>query len=390
MKITSGVVRALLATIIGVVVLAFGVQSCANTMDFLTHARPAVARVVGDSRNVDDRGNVSYCPLLSFHTVSGRALTAQAPNICQDSPFARGGRMAIHYRADHPTTIEVDGFVGTWLSPLGLTGLGLAFIIVPWLYLRAKWRAAHPRPAPTGAISLAFASETPWPVPESRPLGERYIDAVLARPPDAAASPRTQVEPTSAASDAALGNAAGLDDVQLTAALRDRMLTLYRRGDYWVALDQLRQFAALRHDERTTSQLGVLDTFPGLWFLPHSRSMYYIAGGVLASILGDDEAVVDEWRQAIELEPDYAPVHAALGDVYRVGGELDAARHAYLRAVSLDPSLAPALYGLALLYDACGDEHKAREYLDRAIAAAPSNSQLRAARDSLFAGLSQR
>lgn len=389
MKVTSGVVRATLAMIIGVVLLVFGVRSCVSTLDFLAHARPAVARVVGNSRNVDDRGNVSYCPLLFFHTASGRALTAQAPNICQDSPYARGGRMAIHYRADHPTTIEVDGFAGTWLSPLGLTALGLAFIAVPLLYLRAKWRAAHPRPATAGAISLAFVGETPWPAPEARPLGERYIEAVLARPPDAATALPAPVEPAYATSDAALRDAS-LDDDQLAAAPRDRMLALYRRGDYWAALDQLRQLAAPRHDERTSSQLGVLDTFPGLWFLPHSQSMYHVAGGVLASVLGDDEAVADEWQRAIELEPDYAPVHAALGDVYRLRGEMDAARQSYLRAVSLDPSLAPALYGLALLYHARRDGNKAREYLDRAVAAAPSNDQYRAARDSLFAGLSQR
>lgn len=393
MSITAGTLRAALSFIIGAVLLFFGIQAWATTLDFLTHAMPATARVAGNQRYVDSKGNVSYCPLLSFRTHRGRVVTAQAPNVCQGSPFAHGTSMAIHYRADRPTSVEVDGFVGTWFNPVVFTGAGLLLVVVPVLYVRSKWRGARPRAAPTVRAGMDAAPQPLWAMSESKPLGEEYIARLLASSPSELARPSIshadlmeRGAAVSATPDPAQGE-------HRPAALEDRVLASYRKGDYWRAMDDMKRLVESVEPHRDGPDRDRWETFYeflAVWYVPHSEAMYHYVGGLLGAFLGDDEGALDELRRSIDAEPDYAPAHCAVGNAYRAKGDTDAALRAYQQSVRLDPTSAPAMYHIGLIYRQRREDKKARAYLDRAIAADPANDRYRAARDDLLTGLSGR
>jgi len=387
MSLTFGVVRAALSFVIGIVLLVLGVQAWADTIGFQGHAAPARARVIGNRRYVDDKGNVSFCPVLSFRTAVGRAITVQGDNVCQDTPFPHGVSMAIHYRTDRPSTVEVDGFAGTWFNPVVFTALGLLLTIAPAVYARRTWRATHPKPVRIVTGTGDDTTDGPlWAVPTGRPLGEDYIARLLAQPVHASAASRAPSDDDLAAYDAVL-SAVPDDprDEHLYAALKGRILALYRRGDNWRALDDMKRFAALYRDTPDRDHWAYVYDLPGVWYVPHSEAMYHYAGGVLALFLDDDEAALDELRRSVAIEPAYAAAYQVLGIAYDRNGDAAAATRAYEQAVRLDPGSAPALYGLALLCARRHDTNKARDYLERAIAADPADSRYQAARDSLSA-----
>jgi len=76
----------------------------------------------------------------------------------------------------------------------------------------------------------------------------------------------------------------------------------------------------------------------------------------------DDPAGAEQaLRQAIELDPDYAAAHLALGQLYLAQGRLDAAERAFREAADLAPSLAAAHAGLRAVYVARGDSRRAQQ-----------------------------
>ncbi len=387
MGVTFGLVRAALAFVVGVMLLIFGIQAWATTIDFLGHAAPARARVVGNRRYVDPKGAVSYCPVLSFRTSAGRSLTVEGGNVCQDAPVVAGRSMAIHYRTDRPATVEVDGFAGTWLNPVLFTGAGLLLVAIPAVYGRRTWRAAHPRAALARDDEPGVAYRPLWELPAGRPLGEGYIARLLDQPAGAAtvaaAPAAADDEENFAALDAAL-DAAPDDprDERLRVAREARILALYRKGEHWRALGDVRRIVTADHAAPDRGRWAPFDDAPGVWYIPRAESTYRYVGGLLALALGDDAGALDELHRSVDAEPDYAPAHLALGDAYQRVGEADTALRSYQRAARLDPVSAPALYRLARAYRDRGDDRRARAYLGRAVAIAPDDARYRAARDN--------
>jgi tetratricopeptide (TPR) repeat protein len=74
---------------------------------------------------------------------------------------------------------------------------------------------------------------------------------------------------------------------------------------------------------------------------------------------GNEEAYYEQGeqtcRQAIALEASSAEMHVALGNLYRISGELDAALLEFRNALSLAPEHYDAIYGLAQVLEAQGD-----------------------------------
>ncbi len=88
----------------------------------------------------------------------------------------------------------------------------------------------------------------------------------------------------------------------------------------------------------------------------------------------DPAAAADHARIAVELEPGEALPRDLLGDAYRAGGDLEAARIEYQRAAELDPS-GSAYQQLGHVNSFLGDYAAARANYDEAIALAEGNAR---------------
>ena len=85
------------------------------------------------------------------------------------------------------------------------------------------------------------------------------------------------------------------------------------------------------------------------------------------------ERALDEARAAVELDPDLAAAHAALGRARSVCGDPEGARRAYRRAIEIRPGHAPALNSLGVLQLHTGALIRATTLLQRAVAKAPDD-----------------
>lgn len=122
---------------------------------------------------------------------------------------------------------------------------------------------------------------------------------------------------------------------------------------------------ALRHDERfARAQAGICRV--QIWRFDLHR----------------DAAIFDLARQAClraeQLDPGLPDVSLALGDLYRINGDLDTAL-AHYRKIEHEPALRTAvLVGIARVHAARGDTDGAMERLRRALDAGPGNAGLHA------------
>lgn len=79
----------------------------------------------------------------------------------------------------------------------------------------------------------------------------------------------------------------------------------------------------------------------------------------------------DAYRQAIEVDPDFADAHCNLGSVYFNQGRRDRARTCFERAVEIEPQHVEANLNLGTLCEECGADETALRHYRTALAADP-------------------
>jgi len=90
------------------------------------------------------------------------------------------------------------------------------------------------------------------------------------------------------------------------------------------------------------------------------KGIAYLNKGML------DEAIA-EFKKAVEINPNSADAHTALGAAYANKGMPDKATAEYRKAIEINPNSAEAHYGLALSYYYKGGHDSAIRHCDRAI-----------------------
>jgi hypothetical protein len=133
--------RSLIAVIGGICLIVAGIPDTAHTFTFLANSARVVGHVVDSSPYTDSKGNVSYCPVLSYRTTSGRLLEAEAGQVCQGSPFTPGQTMALRYQNERPTSIRVDSLLGVWSDTIFVLGGGIlieALALIVFLWRRGR------------------------------------------------------------------------------------------------------------------------------------------------------------------------------------------------------------------------------------------------------------
>jgi hypothetical protein len=108
------------------------------------------------------------------------------------------------------------------------------------------------------------------------------------------------------------------------------------------------------------------------------------AGTIARTPAEDPARARARWERELEHDPLYAPAHAALAELDRRDGRLDAAIAHYLTVVSRFPDQPEILNNLGTLYIQTGDFHAAIERLERAVALSDG---LAIARDNLARAL---
>lgn len=99
----------------------------------------------------------------------------------------------------------------------------------------------------------------------------------------------------------------------------------------------------------------------------------YYEAAVKLHMAGDLERAVQQYRQAILMNPDIAAYHADLGEAYRLLGRTRQAIESMQRAIEIDPQLANAFTTLGVIYDSQELLVNAVEYHRKAIAIDPGH-----------------
>lgn len=97
--------------------------------------------------------------------------------------------------------------------------------------------------------------------------------------------------------------------------------------------------------------------------------LYYL--GRVKTRLGDHEGALDALRQAVGLDPSYAPAGLQLADVLLSSGAIEDSRTRYEALRRDHPALVPAVYGLGRALSELGDSAAARDQLTQAVELAP-------------------
>jgi len=106
-------------------------------------------------------------------------------------------------------------------------------------------------------------------------------------------------------------------------------------------------------------QQALANTAPLLREFPDSFVLHYLLGAAQAG-LGQFDAAVTSYRQALKLNSGHAEVYHSLGDALKEKGDLNAAIDSYRQAISLQPDHVAALNNM-------GNAQKARGNLDAAL-----------------------
>ncbi len=84
---------------------------------------------------------------------------------------------------------------------------------------------------------------------------------------------------------------------------------------------------------------------------------------------------IDEYREALQIDPELGPAHRNLGEVLAIGGGLDEAIDHYRQALRIEPEFAEAHYLLGLALLSRGRLDEADENHRRALRVDPRNKR---------------
>jgi Flp pilus assembly protein TadD len=98
--------------------------------------------------------------------------------------------------------------------------------------------------------------------------------------------------------------------------------------------------------------------------------------GVILARDRDSKGAIDQYQQAIAINPDYPEAHANLGHELVSAGQFEPARIHHLEAIRLKPDFAIALADLGLIDAAAGNYEEAIRRLNESLRLAPDDAEV--------------
>ena len=99
----------------------------------------------------------------------------------------------------------------------------------------------------------------------------------------------------------------------------------------------------------------------------------YLQSAARAEESGDWSTAEQAYRSALEIQPNFPPLHAKLGLIYQFQGRFGEAVESIEKALTLDPKLPDAHFFLGLAYYSLYEYQKAIESFQQAISQNPEN-----------------
>jgi len=118
---------------------------------------------------------------------------------------------------------------------------------------------------------------------------------------------------------------------------------------------------------------------------PEEARWFYLRGVLLS--VGNQQAAIAALESALKLQPDLAPAHYQLGQLYLATERAPEAEQRFQRALELEPEALAARIGLANVALARGEPKRALEILEQAGQAKPDSQELRRLQASAWRAL---
>jgi tetratricopeptide (TPR) repeat protein len=103
--------------------------------------------------------------------------------------------------------------------------------------------------------------------------------------------------------------------------------------------------------------------------------LLYNTSGVCYQALGQLDAAVKRYEQALAIKPDYAEAHYNLGNTLKELGQLEAASNSYERALTIKPDYAEAHYNLGNTFQKLGQLDAGVKSYEKALAIKPDYAE---------------
>lgn len=99
-----------------------------------------------------------------------------------------------------------------------------------------------------------------------------------------------------------------------------------------------------------------------IWALPGA----YLERGVAHHYLGEDDAALADFNQAIELDPRLAAAYSARGSIFRARGDFKRAMEEFTKSINIESNV-NAYYERGETYESLGEHQKAIDDYDKAV-----------------------
>ena len=123
--------------VVGSLVAIIGLIWLGKTAAFVSRASKASGTVIEMERSTSSKGGSMYSPVYTFADASGITHTQHSSFASSSYTFEPGEKVIVLYDSAAPINSKIDTFGQVWLTPLFMSGFGMAFggFACFWLYV---------------------------------------------------------------------------------------------------------------------------------------------------------------------------------------------------------------------------------------------------------------
>jgi hypothetical protein len=130
--------------VVGVLLLGVAGVVAVRTVQFLGGANSATGEVVELVPHRSSKGGTTWSPVVSY-TVNGEVHRLEGSYSSNVLMYEVGERVTVRYEPGNPGEARIDGWLGTWLLPTILGGIGVVFGAVGGGFLLVRLRRRRRR-----------------------------------------------------------------------------------------------------------------------------------------------------------------------------------------------------------------------------------------------------
>ena len=127
---TAFTIGIVVCTTIGAALLMAGYLFLSNTLSFVDSAVKTKGVIIDLNEYEDSEGDTMYAPIFKFKDLKNKEYTIES-NYSSNSGFGGiGSEISILYLQKDPKSARIDSFVGLYLLPIILGGMGVVTLFI--------------------------------------------------------------------------------------------------------------------------------------------------------------------------------------------------------------------------------------------------------------------